>query len=58
MRDSSVNSTEHKQTGHEECCDLYGEYCYPCPSPSLSANDKEKQKKQRKSGTTRPAADS
>lgn len=58
MSDSSVNSTEQKQTGHEECCDLYGEYCYPCTPSSLTVNDKEKQKKQRKSGTTRPATDS
>lgn len=56
MRDSSVNSTDHKQSGHEECCDLYGEYCYPCNPPSLTVNGKEKQEKQRKSGTTTPAA--
>jgi len=58
MSDSPVNSADHKQPGHEECCDLYGEYCYPCNPPSLTVNGKEKQKKQHNSGTTRPAGES
>ena len=58
MRDSSISSADHKRPSQEECCDLYGEYCYPCNAPAASAEDKRKQKKQRKGVVVTPAKNS
>lgn len=48
MNGSSDSSTHPKQPDQGECCDLYGEYCYPCHTPALSVKRGTKQKKQRK----------
>lgn len=45
MRDPVINPNENKQSHHEECCDLYGEYCYPCNTGIEVANRKEGEKK-------------
>ncbi len=36
--------------GETECCELYGEYCYPCPDESVVASQKHvrRQRKRRR----------
>ena len=58
MRDSFISSTDHQHPSKEECCDLYGEYCYPCHAPAVTVTGKETQKKQRKSAPVTPAKNS
>lgn len=41
MRDSRANPADHKQLPKAECCDLYGEYCYPCNTTPATATPKE-----------------
>lgn len=45
MRDSPVNSSANKQLLQDECCDLYGEYCYPCNTTATAAGHKDGEKK-------------
>lgn len=44
MRKTTIKPRENKELRNEECCDLYGEYCYPCTAPAEPANRKGEMK--------------
>ncbi len=49
MTQSPVNTSEHKKLLKDECCDLYGEFCYPCninvAETPAKVGDKQRRKK-------------
>lgn len=40
MNHSPVSSSDAKKKHQDECCDLYGEYCYPCTIDVAAATPK------------------
>jgi len=48
MKHSTADSSDAKKMHHDECCELYREYCYPCTIEVASTTPKAETKKSEK----------